>query len=179
MTDFDICELFRQAVIRRIADLEKKQIEIVCAFDLDPLSVHADRDRIEQVVVNLLDNAVKFTPEGGRITLTARRAGNLCTMEVRDNGIGISEEDRPRIFDRFFTVDRAHTSGKGTGLGLSICQRIMQMHGQSIRLLDTQEGAAFAFTLQAGEDIRKRRENSGGEMARAGYSDAQGTAGSD
>ena len=179
MTDFDICELFRQAVIRRIADLEKKQIEIVCAFDLDPLSVHADRDRIEQVVVNLLDNAVKFTPEGGRITLTARRAGNLCTMEVRDNGIGISEEDRPRIFDRFFTVDRAHTSGKGTGLGLSICQRIMQMHGQSIRLLDTQEGAAFAFTLQAGEDIRKRRANSGGEMAHAGYSDAQGTAGSD
>ena len=60
-----------------------------------------------------------------------------------------------RIFERFFTADRAHTSGKGTGLGLSICQRIMEMHGQTIRLLDTREGAAFAFTLAQGEKPRR------------------------
>ena len=60
-------------------------------------------------------------------------------------------EDREKIFDRFFTADRAHTAGKGTGLGLSICRRILEMHGQSIRLLDTEEGAAFRFTLQAAE----------------------------
>ena len=62
-------------------------------------------------------------------------------------------EDREKIFDRFFTADRAHTAGKGTGLGLSICKRIMEMHGQGIRLLDTEEGAAFRFTLEkAGDD---------------------------
>ena len=60
-------------------------------------------------------------------------------------------EDREKIFDRFFTADRAHTAGKGTGLGLSICKRIMDMHGQSIRLLDTEEGAAFRFTLKTAE----------------------------
>ena len=80
-----------------------------------------------------------------------RAEGTLCTVTVSDNGIGILPEDRPRVFERFFTADRAHTSGKGTGLGLSICQRIMEMHGQSIRLLDTEEGAAFAFTLERGE----------------------------
>ena len=63
--------------------------------------------------------------------------------------IGVPDEDRTRVFDRFFTADRAHTSGKGTGLGLSICQRIMEMHGRSIRLLETDAGAAFAFDLEA------------------------------
>ena len=149
-TDFDICELFRQAVIRRVSDLEKKQMDLVCDFAEESCMVHADRDRIEQVIVNLLDNAIKFTPEGGNITLCVRREGDRCRMEVRDSGIGIASEDRDRIFERFFTVDRAHTSGKGTGLGLSICQRILKMHGESIRLLDTEEGAAFAFYLPAG-----------------------------
>ena len=67
------------------------------------------------------------------------------------NGTGVAEEDREKIFDRFFTADRAHTSGKGTGLGLSISRRIMEMHGQSLRLLDTDEGAAFRFTLEHAE----------------------------
>ena len=67
-------------------------------------------------------------------------------------------EDRDRIFDRFFTGDRAHTSGKGTGLGLSICQRIMEMHGQTIRLLDTAEGAAFRFTLEYAPDGKNLTE---------------------
>ena len=165
-TDFDICELFREAVIRRVNDLERKQMDVVCAFAEDPLYVHADRDRIEQVVVNLLDNAIKFTPEKGCIELCAVKEGRTCRMEVRDNGIGIAEEDRSRIFERFFTVDRAHTSGKGTGLGLSICQRILQMHGESIRLLDTDCGAAFAFTLKAGEE-KARKASSAAEHADA------------
>ena len=70
---------------------------------------------------------------------------------MQDNGIGILPEDQPRVFERFFTADRAHTAGKGTGLGLSICQRIMEMHGQSIRLLDVEEGTAFAISLPLAE----------------------------
>ena len=147
-TDFDVCDLLERVFLRRIGDLEKHHLDVDCDFDPEPCFVHADMARMEQVAVNLVDNAIKFTPDGGKITLTVRADGALCTVTVRDNGAGILPEDRPRVFERFFTADRAHTSGKGTGLGLSICQRILEMHGQHIRLLDTEEGAAFAFTLE-------------------------------
>ena len=147
MADFDVCDLLERVFLRRTGDLEQHHLDVDCDFDPEPCFVHADMARIEQVVVNLIDNAIKFSPDGGQITLRVRAEGALCTVTVADNGVGILPEDRPRVFERFFTADRAHTSGKGTGLGLSICQRIMEMHGQRIRLLDTAEGAAFAFTL--------------------------------
>ncbi len=148
-TDFDMNEMLRRAIIRRINDLEERRMEIDCRFQQEPCMVRADSDRIEQVVVNLLDNAIKFTPDGGRITLYTELNKDVCTVTIQDNGAGILPEDRGRVFERFFTADRAHTAGKGTGLGLSICQRIMEMHGQRIWLKDTREGAAFAFTLKA------------------------------
>ena len=151
MSVFDINEMLRRAIIRRMADVEEKKIDISCEPETDPCYVRADRDRIEQVVINLLDNAIKFTGEDGKITLSSRVRGEKTEITVRDNGIGVAEEDREKIFDRFFTADRAHTSGKGTGLGLSICRRIMEMHGQSLRLLDTDVGAAFRFTLEHAE----------------------------
>lgn len=146
-TDFDICDLLERVFLRRTGDLEKRGMDVDCDFDPEPCFVHADMARIDQVIVNLIDNAIKFTPDGGKITLCVRGGSGLCTVTVADNGMGILPEDRPHVFERFFTADRAHTSGKGTGLGLSICQRILEMHGQHIRLLDTEEGAAFAFTL--------------------------------
>lgn len=148
-TDFDICDLLERVFLRRSGDLEKHTLDVDCDFDPEPCPVHADMARIDQVLVNLIDNAIKFTPDGGKITLRVRADGGLCTVTVADNGVGILPEDRPRVFERFFTADRAHTSGKGTGLGLSICQRIMEMHGQKLTLLDTETGAAFAFTLVA------------------------------
>lgn len=148
LSDFDINEMLRRAVIRRMNDLDARKIDVSCEFEQDPCSVRADSDRIEQVVINLLDNAIKFTPEGGRITLETAVKEKLAEITVRDSGPGVAPEDRDRVFDRFFTADRAHTAGKGTGLGLSICKRIMEMHGQTIRLLDTEQGAAFRFTLE-------------------------------
>ena len=160
-------EMLRRAVIRRINDLDAKEIDVDCDFRADPCLVRADSARIEQVVINLLDNAIKFTEQKGKILLRTeireiagkenpgakRTAGadpdKVVTVTVWDNGKSIPEEDRGRVFERFFTSDRAHTSGKGTGLGLSICQRILEMHGQEIRLLDTEEGAGFEFTLAA------------------------------
>ncbi|MBE5796789.1 MAG: HAMP domain-containing histidine kinase [Clostridiales bacterium] len=157
-TDFDVCDLLERVFLRRTGDLEARCMDVDCDFDPEPCIVRADMARIDQVIVNLVDNAIKFTPDGGCITLKVRAAEGLCTVTVADNGIGVLPEDRPKVFDRFFTADRAHTSGKGTGLGLSICQRIMDMHGQSISLLDTQEGAAFAFTLPLG---RRNSERTG------------------
>ncbi len=147
MTDFDINEMLRRAVIRRMNDLDGKKLDVECGFRTDPCRVHADSERIEQVVINLLDNAIKFTGEGGRIVLTVEAREKEAEITVWDDGISVPEEDRDKVFDRFFTSDRAHTSGKGTGLGLSICQRILEMHGKKIRLLDPKEGTAFSFTL--------------------------------
>ena len=149
LTVFDMNEMLRRAVIRRMNDLEAKQIDVACEFEKDSCMVRADSDRIEQVVINLLDNAIKFTPPEGRIVMESAVKDGVAEITVRDSGTGVAAEDRDKIFDRFFTADRAHTAGKGTGLGLSICRRIMEMHGQSIRLLDTEEGAAFRFTLEA------------------------------
>ena len=133
-------------------DLDRKKIEVGCEFEEDTCMVKADSDRIEQVVINLLDNAIKFTPEGGSIQLESVTKDKIAEITVRDSGAGVPPEDRDKVFDRFFTADRAHTAGKGTGLGLSISKRIMEMHGQSIRLLETESGAAFRFTLERALD---------------------------
>ena len=158
---FDINEMLRRAIIRRMSDLDSLDIEVSCEPETDPCHVRADRDRIEQVVINLLDNAIKFTPNGGKITLSSRAWTDTVEVTVRDNGAGVAPEDREKIFDRFFTADRAHTSGKGTGLGLSICKRIMDMHGQSLKLLDTDQGAAFRFTLERAEEPEENLTENG------------------
>ena len=150
-SEFDINEMLRRALIRRMNDLEEKQIDVDCDFREDPCPVYADSERIEQVVINLLDNAVKFTGEKGRIVLTTEAEGQRTAVTVWDDGPAVPEEDREKVFDRFFTSDRAHTSGKGTGLGLSICQRIMEMHGSPLQLLRPETGTAFRFLLDRPE----------------------------
>ena len=159
-TDFDLNEMLRRAVIRRMNELDEKQLDVECRFAEDPCVVRADSGRIEEVVINLLDNAIKFSEEKGKIILETQREGKNVRTTVWDSGISVPEEDREKIFERFFTADRAHTAGKGTGLGLSICQRIMEMHGESLVLLSEEEtraygkaeggGAAFRFVLPAG-----------------------------
>ncbi len=161
LTDFDICELLRRGIARRANDLERKRMQIVCDFAPDPCPVRADRDRMEQVVINLMDNAIRFTPEDGVISLTVRLHGGQASVTIADNGPSIPQEDRSRVFDRFFTADRAHTAGQGHGLGLSICQRIMALHGESIRLLDTESGAAFCFTLKAADRKKPLAQQAG------------------
>ena len=157
---FDLCEMLRRVAIRRMNDLEGKHIALSFQLEQETCTVLADPDRIEQVAVNLLDNAIKFTPAGGHIVLGVSCSGNHATCRVEDDGIGISPADMPRIFDRFFTADRAHTAGKGTGLGLSICQRIMAMHGERIWAEERPEGtgAALCFTLSRTEPAQQRGE---------------------
>ena len=107
----------------------------------------------EDVFLHCRDKRIQFRQFCERYSLDPKEVmffgddiPDIACMKM--SGCGVAPEDRDRIFDRFFTADRAHTAGKGTGLGLSICKRIMEMHGQSIRLLDTEEGAAFRFTLE-------------------------------
>lgn len=156
MVNFDINELIRRVLIRRLSDIENKQLEMVIDIEEKALYVYADADRIEQVIVNLFDNAIKFTPEKGTITVETKQKENIVFLTIIDNGEGVSLRDKEHIFERFYTADKAHTSGKGTGLGLSICKRIAEQHGQTLVLLDTKEGAAFQLTLAKGEDASGR-----------------------
>ena len=129
--------------------IDEKQMELSLSFENEAMYVYADQDQIEQVLINLLSNAIKYTPEGGCIRIETHQ-DKLTHVTVIDNGRGIAPEDAPYVFDRFYKADKAHTVGKGTGLGLSICKRIMERHHQSIRLIPSDAGAAFEFTLDNG-----------------------------
>ena len=120
------------------------------AGDLPP--VLADAERVQQVVSNLVHNACKFTPPGGQVTVSAQAVGGEVVVAVRDTGVGISTEDLPRIFERFYKADRARSRG-GTGLGLAIAKHIVQAHGGRI-WAESREGAGstFFFSLPVASD---------------------------
>jgi two-component system, OmpR family, phosphate regulon sensor histidine kinase PhoR len=111
--------------------------------------VSADRARLDQVLMNLLDNALKYCKAGGKVTVSAVEEGNLMRVLVCDNGIGIPQKDLPRLFERFYRVDEARSRERGgTGLGLSIVKHIVQAHGGSVQVQSTPgTGSEFSFTL--------------------------------
>lgn len=116
--------------------------------------VMGDRDRIEQVVANIVSNAVKYTPNGGKIDISAGVDGKMVFVRVTDNGIGIPEKDLPRLFDRFYRVDKARSrESGGTGLGLSIAREILNQHKGDI-VIDSVygEGTVVRITLPAAKD---------------------------
>lgn len=111
-----------------------------------PVSAPVDAERLQQVMVNLVDNAIRFTPAGGSVRLGVADAGECAELIVSDSGPGIPEEDIPRIFDRFYKADRARVRNGGTGLGLSIADHIVRLHGGAIRVW-SREGFGTTFTV--------------------------------
>lgn len=110
-------------------------------------SVWGNPDRTQQVLIVLLDNAFKYTPEGGVVTLSACAEGNVVRVRVRDTGVGIPAADLPHVFDRFYKVDKSHHS-KGTGLGLAIAYEIMKHLGEEMSVTsEPGQGSCFTFTL--------------------------------
>lgn len=150
---FNLCEVARLVLITKLTQIEEKGIKIKTDFERDDMFALAARDQVEQVFINLIDNAIRFTPSGGSISILIREKNrNTLAVTVKDNGLGILKEDRERIFDRFYKSDSAHTAGEGVGLGLSIVKTILERHHQGIRLLPGEEGAAFEFTLEKAEN---------------------------
>ena len=141
----DLSKLLNSAVEK--LTLRAKEKNIMMKVRIDPLpSMLADTDRISQVFTNLLENAIKYTPLGGSVMLTARAGSGEVIVAVADSGGGIPAEDLPRIFERFYRVDKAR-SGKGYGLGLAITKDIVQAHGGSIRV-ESALGSGTRFTVR-------------------------------
>ena len=129
----------------------KKNITITLQPAGQGNQVYCDAEATFQVLANLLDNAVKYTPEGGSITVGARPAGDAIEIWVRDTGIGIPAGDLPRLFERFYRVDKARSRELGgTGLGLAIVKHLVQAQGGEVRVgSEPGKGSVFAFTLPA------------------------------
>jgi two-component system phosphate regulon sensor histidine kinase PhoR len=139
--------LLTSAAERLRLQAERAGIELTVDAPASLPEVMADSPRLEQVLVNLLHNAIKFTPAGGRILLEAAPGEDAVRFAVRDNGVGVSREDLPRIFERFYKADRAR-SGGGTGLGLAIARHLAEAHGGRIWAESTEgAGASFYFTI--------------------------------
>jgi len=129
---------------------EKKKISILRSEIPSSLFVEADPSNIEQILTNLLDNAIKYTPEGGRVRVSAiEKDQGEIQLSIEDNGIGIPKDDIHRVFERFYRVDKGRSQElEGTGLGLSIVKHLVQAHGGKV-WVESQlgKGSTFYFTL--------------------------------
>jgi two-component system phosphate regulon sensor histidine kinase PhoR len=131
---------------------EEKGVEI--AFDVqDTLpDVRADPRRIEQVMMNLLHNAIKFTPRGGLVTLRAVRQGRGVQIDVSDTGVGMDPAEAARVFERFYKVDRGRSRAEGAGLGLAIARHLLELHGSQLHVIsEIGRGSRFYFALAVAE----------------------------
>lgn len=145
----DAAGLIRRAVESIGGQAKAKLITLEAAVDGGLPHILADESGLYQVMTNLLDNAVKYTPEGGRVAVSATVKGGALQVDVSDTGIGISQEDIPRIFERFYRVDKARSrEAGGTGLGLSIVKHIVQSHGGRVWVESVPgAGSTFSFTI--------------------------------
>jgi signal transduction histidine kinase len=125
--------------------------------DLTPCVVQGDEDQLRRLLFNLLDNAIKYTPAGGTITVRGACPDGQVLVEVTDTGIGIAAEHLPHLFERFYQVDPARSrETDGTGLGLAICRSIAEAHGGRIAVESTVgRGTRVTLTLPAGAGLRK------------------------
>ena len=141
------CDLLQPSFERMSLQAERADIDLELDCQPGLPSVFADPDRITQVMINLIHNAIKFTPPDGRITVSAYQDGDHIVFFVKDTGVGIARKDLGRIFERFYKADRARTGG-GTGLGLSIARHMIESHGGYIWAESQEEsGSTFYFTL--------------------------------
>ena len=134
--------------VSRLEPLAKKRGQTIQAEIADSCEMFADPGKLAQVCYNIVENASKYTPDGGSIRVTLRRMGRDAVLEIADTGVGIPETDLPHVFDRFYRVDKARSRDTGgTGLGLSIVQQIVRLHAGSVTVA-SEVGKGTTFTVQ-------------------------------
>ena len=148
-TKYDIGKQMFETLLSFEKTIDEKHIEIVGFENMNGVTIEADRDLIQQVIYNLLDNAVKFTPKEGTITLSASSDSEKTRVAIRNSGAGVSDEEISRIFERFYKVDKSRSyDTKGVGLGLYIVKTIINMHDGEITASSKQgEYTEFSFEI--------------------------------
>jgi two-component system, OmpR family, phosphate regulon sensor histidine kinase PhoR len=143
----DLNQLINEVIQRLSPQAERKLIRIKFDQEKTIPTVQADRERIQEVITNIIHNAIKFTPQNGEIQVLTSVSANSAAVAIKDTGIGISKEDLPHIFERFFKADKSR-SGSGSGLGLAIAKHIVKAHGGEIRVQSQEgKGSTFSFSL--------------------------------
>lgn len=148
-TNYDISEQIIHILLTFEQKIEEKNIEIQNLENLQPTYIVADTDMIYQVIYNIFDNAVKFTNEGGYINISMINTANDVEVHIKNSGIGIKSEELPKVFERFYKVDKSRSlDAKGAGLGLYIVKMMVEMHGGKIwAKSDDDSSAEFIFKL--------------------------------
>ncbi len=150
MQPIDLNMLLKQVLLKLSPQFSEKQIELVTDLPERNITVRADRERLEQVLINLLGNALQYTPPEGRVSIKAEDRPDKIVCSVEDNGIGLTKRDIDHIFERFYRVDKSRSrAGGGSGIGLTITQHIVKAHGGSLRAESPGPnlGSRFYFTL--------------------------------
>lgn len=149
MKRISIYKIVSECVYKMNISAQQKNQELVFDPDMFIPEIMGDKDRIEQVIINILSNAIKYTPENGRIEVSLSKEDGNIVVVVADNGIGIPKEDIPRLFERFYRVDKARSRMLGgTGLGLSIARQIVEAHKGKIRIISEYgQGTQVYITL--------------------------------
>ena len=151
--NFDINEVIRLCIISLEHKIEEKGLNIELNFENESCYVYADKDSITRVLTNLLDNAMKFTNDGGSVSVTTEPVRHEVKVSVINTGCGISKEEQGMIFNRFYKVDKARSENKeGTGIGLFLAKKILLAHGKDI-FVDSIQGeyAEFSFRVDKGK----------------------------
>ncbi len=145
--DVSIASAFAE-VLSALQPLTDKKSQALLQQVEPNLYIRADATRFKQILMNLIGNAIKFTPEGGQIELVARQVGGQVRMEVRDNGPGIAPEEQQRIFEAFYRLAQTGNATEGTGLGLAITARLVELHGSKLEIESKPgDGTCFYFSL--------------------------------
>jgi two-component system phosphate regulon sensor histidine kinase PhoR len=140
-------EVINPAVHRMELQAQRSNLSLTVDCPLDLPKIEVDSSRLQEVLVNLIHNAIKFTLPGGSIVVSAEAREETIVFSVKDTGIGIPSDDLSRIFERFYKADRAR-SGGGTGLGLSICRHLVEAHDGKIWAKSRPgKGSAFSFSI--------------------------------
>ncbi len=147
-SEVDLARLIDDAVLMVRERASRGAVGLSVVGGVDVGVIHADPLRLKQVLLNLLTNAVKFTPPGGSVTITAERSASTVVVSVSDTGTGIADEDHERIFESFQQGSRSPQRTEGTGLGLTLCRRIVELHGGEIAVSsEVGRGSTFIVRL--------------------------------